>query len=108
MKSNKKDNARSGRGQAVTFTDLPMYPFIYTAQGAEAARQLAKQVAYIDRTETNLALMELISGIAAIQDEEDRHVIAFEVCQQLFDFTEEARTSLQKTVRKYRREALGN
>lgn len=107
MKSDKKDNARSGRGQAVTFTDLPMYPFTYTAQGVEAARRLTKQVAHIDRTETNLALMELISGIAAIQDEEDRHVIAFEVCQRLFDFTEEARTSRQKTGRKYQRETLG-
>lgn len=93
------------RGAAVTFTDLPMYPFTYSAAGTDAATDLAFQAAHVEQPEYNLPLIELISGIAAIEDAEDRHIIAFDAIKTIFAFTPDARASMLASLKQFHKKA---
>jgi hypothetical protein len=97
------DDQIPARGAAVKHTDLAMYPFIYNANGRAAALHLASEAAHVEKPEYNMAMIELIGGIAAIENEEDRHVLAFDVIKHLFTFTDDAHKHMLSTVEKYHR-----
>lgn len=95
---------RPARGAAVTFSSLEMHPFTYTAEGTDEALELAAIGAHPDESKANLALIDLIGGIAAIEEAEDRYYAAFEVCAHLFTFTPEAQTALRAASKRFRQQ----
>ena len=63
----------------VKFDEIEMQPFEYSAEGHRQAVSLAGNIASWDeeKESTNVAAALLIGGIAAIEDESERHAAAF-------------------------------
>ncbi|MGA9994814.1 MAG: hypothetical protein WBP93_05325 [Pyrinomonadaceae bacterium] len=71
------------------FGGITMHPFTYSAIGQEYAANLAETCStYEEGSDENIALALLISGLAAIENADDRHALTYFALERLLSKTD--------------------
>jgi len=91
----KKETAKQHGG-------IQMHPFTYPNRWIDHAQMLADAVSSYESEGHNAALIQLITGIAAMENEDDRHSIAYFAVEEIFKKTPTAIRALDQFMRDYR------
>jgi hypothetical protein len=94
--------AKKLRKEPVEHDGIEMHPFPYSAEGSARAIEWAEAASSLTHEETNIAIAELVAGIAAIEDDEDRAVIASEVIQAVLGNNRTIKKAINKELQKHR------
>lgn len=91
---------------AKVFGGVTMYPFVFGERWIDHAVMLAKAASTYESEEQNAAVIELVTGLAAIPSLDDRLQVAYFVAEEIFKRTPASARAHNEFVRKYRDEFL--
>jgi len=82
--------------------NINMHPFTYPNRWIDHATMLADAASSYEAEGQNAAVIQLITGIAAMDNEDDRHSIAYFVVEEIFKKTPTSLRALDEFVQRHK------